>query len=159
MQCRLSNYYSDLGYGCVEKQGNYRIYKLIISLTVNFEASNRDGRVLEICAVGELLADVVLGGVVRPQVLHVLGDQVRLGARLPEVLDVHIPALGTVPDVTGSVVDELTHRVLGIKTKLVVTSYHYLVFVWQLKWINNYDIDNKIPGTQAIKTVIRCKLQ
>ena len=118
------------------------ISKLIISLTVNFEASNRDSRVLEIGAVGELLPDVVHGAVLCTESLHVLGDQVRLCARLPEVLDVHIPALRTVPDVSGSVVHELFNPVLGIKPKLMVSSYHYLVLVWQLKQINNYNIDN-----------------
>ena len=110
-----------------------RTQKLIIQLTINFEASNHDGRVLEIGAVGELLADVVLGGVLCPQLLQFLGDQVWLCARLPEVLDVPHQisgALRTVADVSGSVVDEVADRVLRIKPKLVVPSYHYLVLVW-----------------------------
>ena len=90
-----------------------------------------DGRVLEVGAVCELLADVVLGAL--PRVQRLLADEVGLGAGLPEVLDVHIPALRAVSDVPGSVVDNLTHLILGIKAQLVVPGYHYFVLVRQLK--------------------------
>ena len=89
-----------------------------VFITVYFESADLGGGVLEVGAAGELAADVVLGagGLLGPGLGGAgAGEGVGAGA------EVAGPRAG------------VAHLPLGVKPQLVVTRYHHLVLVRQLK--------------------------
>ena len=123
------------------------IFNFNAEITVYFESADLRGGVLEVGAAGELAADVVLGagGLLGPGLGGAgAGEGVGAGA------EVAGPRAG------------VAHLPLGVKPQLVVTRYHHLVLVRQLKhwclvyWIKDtslsYNRDvHKITKVEILK--------